>query len=132
MFMWAVSADGTAALTVEWEGAATAAWNEDGFDQTADVTDRSVSVTLVTGRLLSGFYCNDILQPGQGPDREISAASGTARLVVRPDAQGLSPSATADLNLSDVDFEVIAGDEPEIWHLELLEWANVRVGWLAG
>jgi hypothetical protein len=119
-------------VTVEWTGAASRAWDGASFEESATLPDVRITITLVTGRLLSTYYCNDLLEAGQGPDRDIPAVSGTASLVVEPNRDGMKPSGHAALTLASVDFDVIVGDEPEVWHLDGLEWRDVLVGWLAG
>ena len=87
-FLWAATQDDATAITVEWQGAASDAWDEDGFDEAADLPDGRIRVALITGRLLSTTYCNDIVMPEAGSDSEVPATSGNVSLVVRPDAGG--------------------------------------------
>ena len=89
-FLWAATQDNLTAITVEWQGAASQAWDDDGFDETAELPDGDIRVALVTGRQLSTIYCNDVLMPGAGSDAEVPAVSGEVSLVVRPDAGWLS------------------------------------------
>jgi hypothetical protein len=132
VFLWAATEDGTSAVTVEWTGGASQAWDNARFDEAATLPDVRITVTLVTGRQLSTYYCNDLIQAGQGTDREIPAVAGTATLVVEPNRDGMKPAALAALTLESVNFDVIVGGEPEVWHLDGLEWRDVLVGWLAG
>jgi hypothetical protein len=131
-FLWAATEDGATAVTVEWKDAASHAWDDDGFDESAVLPDIRISVALVTGVKLSTYYCNDLLEVGQGPDREIPAVAGALSLAVVPQPASVRPSGLADLDLTNVDFEVIVGGEPQVWHLDALEWRDYLVGWLAG
>jgi hypothetical protein len=131
-FLWAATADDANAITVEWPGAASEAWADDGFDEAADLPTGRVRVALVTGHELSTIYCNDILSPDAGADTEVAAVSGQVALVVRPDAGGFRPAGHADLTVSGVTFEVTIGTESEMWRLESLEWHDELVGWFAG
>ena len=132
VFMWATNAEGTTAITVEWQGAATTAWEDGSFDETATVEEDPVVVTLVTGRGLDGLYCNDILMPGMAEDNKVQASAGTVRLVVRPDQEGFKPASHADAVLNDIVFEVVVGTEEESWQLDELGFENLSVGWMAG
>jgi hypothetical protein len=132
VFTWATNAQGTMAITMEWQGAATAAWQDGGFEETASLAEAPVAVSLVAGRGLDGMYCNDVLTPEMGEDNNVRASTGTVRLNVRPDADGFEPASHADVALSDIVFNVIVGTEEETWQLDELIIENVSVGWLAG
>ena len=132
-FLWAATEDNLTAITVEWRGAASQAWDDEGFDESAELPDGDIRVVLVTGRLLSTIYCNDVLMPNAGSDAEVPAISGDVSLAVRPDAGGFRPASHADLILEDVEFEVNPGTgETEIWRLDSFAWDDEFVGWLAG
>ena len=131
-FLWAATPDDTTAITIEWQGAASDGWEEDGFNEMADLPDGRIRVTLVTGRLLSTTYCTDVLGPDAGSVSEVPAASGSVSLSVRPDAARMRPSGQADLTLTEVEFEVTVGTKPEVWRLPTLELHDVLVGWFAG
>jgi hypothetical protein len=130
-FLWATNAAGTAAITIEWSGAASEAWAEDEFTDTQELPNPEITVSVVEGSQLSSYYCNDIRMPGQGPTSTIEAVTGTVELTVRPSREGFEPAGQADLRLSDVTFEVGLG-AGETWHLDELVIENVSVGWLAG
>ena len=131
-FLWAATQDGATAISVEWQGAASEAWTNDGFNETAELPDADIRVTLATGRLLSTIYCNDVLTPEAGADTEVPAVAGQVSIVVRPDPGGFQPASHADLTLTDIAFEVVFGTEPEVWRLDDLEWQDELVGWFAG
>ena len=131
-FFWAATDDNLTAITVEWRGAASQAWDDEGFEASAELPDGDIRVVLVTGRLLSTIYCNDVLMPNAGSDAEVPAISGDVSLAVRPDAGGFRPASHADLTLEDVEFEVNLGSETEIWRLDSFAWEDEFVGWLAG
>ena len=132
VFTYAATDDGRLAVVVQWEGAATAAWEEGAFSASVSLPDDSMAVSLEAGRGLSSFYCNDILMPGQGVQATTKAVAGSVELSVRPKAGGFRPAATADVTLLDIVFEVNTGDEVEIWRLDRLELRDVSVGWFAG
>ena len=132
VFMYAATADGRLAVVIQWEGAATSAWEEDAFAASATLPHDSMSVSLEAGQGLSSLYCNDILMPGQGVQATTRAVAGSVELSAQPQAGGFKPAATADVTLIDVVFEVSTGDEVEIWHLDRLELRDVSVGWFAG
>jgi hypothetical protein len=129
-FFWATNAAGSAAITIEWRGAASEAWASDGFEATEQLPNPEITVTVIEGSQLTNYYCNDIRMPGQGTTSEIEASSGTVEIAVRPTAEGFEPSGQADLRLSDVTFRLAVGGE--VWHLAELVIENVSVGWLAG
>jgi hypothetical protein len=130
-FLWATNAAGTAAITIEWGGAASAAWANDEFDDTQQLPHPEITVAVIEGSLLSGYYCNDIREMGAGPTSIIEAASGTVQVSVRPNREGFEPNGEADLRLHDVTFHVGLG-AGETWHLDELVIENISVGWLAG
>jgi hypothetical protein len=130
--MWASTADDTFAVTIEWDQAATMAWDAGRFDETAELPRPDVRVTLSTGRQLSAGYCTDILTPETRTDATAPAAAGAVELVVEPVEGGFEPAGNADLSLRDIVFEVIHGTEPENWCLEQLVLPDVSVGWFAG
>jgi hypothetical protein len=130
-FIWATNRAGTAAITVEWGGAASEAWASGPFDDTQQLPNPEITVTVVEGSGLTSYYCNDVREPGQGTTSEIEATSGTVEVAVRPDPQGFQPAGHADLRLSDVIFSINLGSG-ETWHLDELVIENVSVGWLAG
>src|SRR6187399_1147440 len=49
VYLWATNADGTTAIALEWQGAATAAWEDGGFDETSTLEEAPVLVSLVFG-----------------------------------------------------------------------------------
>jgi hypothetical protein len=128
-FVWATNAAGTAAITVEWSGAASEAWNNDGFNDTHQLPHPEITVSVVEGSQLTSYYCNDIRMPGQGETSTIAASSGTVDLAVTPTPQGFEPAGQADLRLTDITFTL---GETETWHLDELVIENVSVGWFAG
>ncbi|MEP7379225.1 MAG: hypothetical protein ABI725_06625 [Chloroflexota bacterium] len=132
VFIQAITADGTAAITIQWGGAATAAWADREFNETAQIPDGQAKVFLVVGHELTRFYCTDIGWPGAEEVTSTPAITGSVELVVRPDRARFRPAGSADLRLSDVSFKVMIGSEEEIWHLDELVIENVPVGWLAG
>ena len=120
------------AITIEWQGAATAAWDEEAFDQTEQLPQPQIRVGLVVGRQLSATYCNDVLMPGPRVDGDAPAVAGSVALVVRPDAGGFRPGSHADLSLQDVAFEIVRGTDTETWVVDHLELQDISVGWFAG
>jgi len=132
VFMWATNADGTMAITVDWQGAATGAWDNGEFDETASLAEAPVVVSLVAGRGLDQLYCNDVLMPGMSEDNKIAAHEGSVRLVVTPDEGGFKPAGHSDATLSDLGFNVVVGADEETWQLDQMSIENVSVGWLAG
>lgn len=132
-FLWATTRDGTSAITVEWQGAASEAWEKGGFDETASIPDERIVVALVSGRLLSTLYCDDVGMPDEGVDAQAFAVSGSVSMVVRPDLDaGFRPGGHADVILEDAEFEVNVGDVTELWRLDRLEWQDELIGWFAG
>jgi hypothetical protein len=132
VFIWATNAEGTMGITIEWEGAARNAWAADGFEETAELPQAPVTVSLVAGQGLSRLYCNDVLEPGMSEDSRVPARSGSVELTVRPDAGGFEPASHADVTLRDVQFNLTFGTEEETWILDELVIQNVFVGWFAG
>ncbi|MEA2677856.1 MAG: hypothetical protein QOJ81_1997 [Chloroflexota bacterium] len=130
-FIWATNAAGTAAITVEWGGAASEAWANGPFNDTQQLPNPEITVSVVEGNGLSTYYCNDVRGPGQGTTSEIEATSGAVEVAVRPDPEGFQPAGHADLRLSDVTFTIRLGSG-ETWRLDELVIENVSVGWLAG
>lgn len=130
-FIWATNRDGTAAITVEWGGAASEAWANDGFSATEQLPNPEITVSIVEGSGLVAYWCNDIRMPGQGVTSTIEAASGAVELAVRPNREGFQPAGQADLRLTDISFRVTLGNG-EVWHLDELVIENVSVGWFAG
>src|SRR5688572_10176655 len=66
VFIWATRADGSAAITVEWRGAASKAWANEAFHETQQLPNAEISVSVVEGSGLTSYFCNDIRMPGQG------------------------------------------------------------------
>lgn len=130
-FFWATNAAGTAAITVEWSGAASEAWARDSYEDTQQLPHPEITVSVVEGRDLTSYYCNDIRAPGQGPTSTTQASIGTVRISVTPTRDGFQPAGRADLRLSNVNFHVDSGSA-EPWHLDELVIEDVAVGWLAG
>jgi hypothetical protein len=130
-YFWATNATGTAAITIEWGGAASEAWANDGFTDSQQLPNPEITVSVIEGSQLTSYYCNDIRMPGQGETSTIEAATGTVEIEVQPTPEGFEPSGQASLRLSDVTFRVSLGDG-EVWHLTELVIENVSVGWLAG
>jgi hypothetical protein len=132
VFMWATTEDDSMAITVQWDGAATAAWENGAFQETAELPQIPVQVSLVAGSGLSRLYCNDVLMPGIGEDSNVHAGDGSAELTVRPDAGGFQPASHANVTLRELTFRVIFGTEEETWRLDELTMENVSVGWFPG
>ena len=130
-FFWATNAAGTAAITVEWLGAASQAWMNDSFEASKQLPNSEITVSVVEGKQLSGYWCNDVRMPGQGPTSTIEASTGTVDLSVTPNRQGFEPAGQADLRLSNVTFNVTLGSG-QTWHLDELVIEDVSVGWFAG
>jgi hypothetical protein len=131
LFTWATSADDTIGFTVQWDRAASTAWEQSGLDANAALPDAQVQVFLVHGANLSQTYCTDI--GGMGTvDGQVEAIGGTAELVVTPDAGGFKPASHANLTLRDATFDVVQGGATEQWRIELVELENLSVGWFAG
>jgi len=132
VYLWTTNADGTTAITVEWQGAATAAWEDGGFDETSTLEEAPVLVSLVFGHGLDRLYCNDVIEPGMREDNKVQADVGTVRLVVTPDEGGFKPASHADATLTNLSFKVVVGTDEETWTLDELGFENLSVGWLAG
>jgi len=132
VFLWATNAEGTTAITVDWQGAATGAWEDGAFVETASLAEAPVQVSLVAGNGLDALYCNDILTPGMSEDNKIAAHEGNVRLVVRPDEGGLKPASHANAALNELRFDVIVGTDQETWQVDELIFDNISVGWFAG
>jgi hypothetical protein len=130
-FFWATNREGTAGITIEWRGAASQAWTNDGFTGSQQLPDPEITVAVVEGNGLSGYWCNDVRMPGQGVTSTIEASSGLVDITVRPTPGGFQPAGQADVRLSDIVFSV-APDDGETWHLDALVIENVSVGWMAG
>ena len=120
------------AVTVQWDDAATTAWDGSGFDRSATLPRSAVRVSLVVGRMLSAGYCTDISMPGVRVDGDAPAVSGTVDLVVRPDAGGFKPGSHADVTVRDIVFEIVQGGEVQHWRIDLFELHDISVGWFAG
>ena len=130
-FIWAANRDGTAAITVEWSGAASQAWTNDGFNETKQLPNPEITVSVVEGSGLVAYWCNDIRMPGQGVTSTIEASGGTVELAIHPNREGFQPAGQADLRLGDVTFHLTLGSG-EVWHLDELVIENMSVGWFAG
>lgn len=89
----------------------------------------AVELILEQGTRVSDAMCDDVIEEG-GPEvhRAWRAASGTATVVVRPDAEAFQDAARADLLLEDVVFE--SGGATVA--LDRMEWLDVFVGWYPG
>jgi hypothetical protein len=131
VFIWTTNADDTMALTVQWDRAATTAWEQEGFDDSMTLPQPAVQVFLVVGAELSQTYCTDIGGMGR-VDGQAPAVSGTVELTVTPQAGGFEPAGTADVTLRDVAFDVVQGTETETWRIDQLELEDLNVGWFAG
>jgi len=119
-------------VTIEWRGAASAAWTAGGFDSSKQIPDAELDVTLNVGRQLSALYCTDIGTIGAHADGTAHAVSGQVEINVTPDAGGSEPSSHADVSLHDVVFEVIQGVEMQHWRIADLVLQDISVGWVAG
>ena len=119
-------------VTLDWRGAASAAWEADGFSGTKQIPDGELDVTLNVGRLLSQLYCTDIMTQEPRLDGTAHAISGEVEIAVQPDQGGFSPASHADITLRNVVFEVIQGAEVEHWRIDELVLQSVSVGWFAG
>jgi len=131
VFILATRADGNAAITVEWSGAASEAWANEAFNETQQLPHPDITVSVVEGSGLGSYFCNDIRMPGQGVTSTVEATSGTVDLEVRPNREDFEPSGQADLRLTDITFRLALGNG-EVWHLDELVIENVSVGWFAG
>ena len=132
VFLYAINTADTMSVTVDWRGAASTAWDEDGFSATRQIPDAEVDLTLNVGQQLSVFYCNDVMFNGPRVDGTAHAISGEVELSVTPDAGGFQPQSHADITLRDVVFEVTQGSQVEHWRIDELTLQNVSVGWFAG
>jgi len=119
-------------LTVEWRGAASAAWDADGFHGTKQIPDGELDVTLNVGQQLSTLYCTDIGNTQARVDGTAHARSGTVEVKVTPDAAASKPVGHADIALHDVVFEVLQGTTVEHWRVDDVVLQNISVGWFAG
>jgi hypothetical protein len=119
-------------VTVDWTGAASAAWDASGFTGTKQIPDGELDVTLNVGQQLSALYCTDIGMEGPRVDGTAHASSGRVDITVTPDAGGFEPASHADISLHDVVFDVVQGAEVEQWRIAELVIHDVSVGWFAG
>ena len=119
-------------MVVIWEGAATEAVEAGSFEETVELPDERVTVTLQTGAKLSQGLCNDIILPDYRVDGEAPAVDGTVSLNVQPNGDEVFDTAAADLTLTNIEFDIVFGTETEQWLVESLELEDVLVGWLAG
>jgi hypothetical protein len=132
VFFYATSPEDGLSVTIEWRGAATAAWAASGFNGTKQIPDAELDVTLNVGSQLSALYCTDIGTIGAHADGTAHAVSGQVDIKVTPDAGGSEPSSHADVSLHDVVFEVIQGTEVQHWRIDELVLRDISVGWVAG
>jgi hypothetical protein len=132
VFFYATSPDDGMSVTIEWRGAASAAWTAGGFDSSKQIPDAELDVMLNVGRQLSALYCTDIGTIGAHADGTAHAVSGQVEINVTPDAGGSEPSSHADVSLHDVVFEVIQGVEVQHWRIADLVLQDISVGWVAG
>jgi hypothetical protein len=132
VFFYATSPEDGMSVTIEWHGAASAAWAASGFNGTKDIPDTELDVTLNVGSQLSALYCTDIGTIGAHADGTAHAISGRVEIKVIPDAGGFKPASHADLSLHDVGFEVIQGGEVQHWRIDELLLEDISVGWFAG
>lgn len=130
-FLWTTNAAGTAAITVEWGGAASEAWAEDVYSATEQLPNPEITVSVVEGNQLTSYYCNDVRGPGQGPTSTIEATTGTVDVSVIPNREFFQPAGQADLRLSDITFRVGLGGG-QTWHLGEFLFEGVLVGWSPG
>jgi hypothetical protein len=109
VFIWATSADDGIGFTLQWDQAASTAWEQSGFDGSKTLPDAQVQLFLVHGRSLSQTFCADI--GGMGSvDGHAPATGDTVDVEVTPDAGGVT----------------------EQWRIDLVEFENLSVGWFAG
>lgn len=132
VFVYATSGDDSMSVTVDWRGAASTAWDTDGFNETKQIPDGELDVTLNVGRLLSQVYCTDFMTTEPRVDGTAHAVSGEVEIAVQPDRGGFSPAGHADVTLRNVVFEVIRGADVEHWRIDELVLQSVGVGWFAG
>jgi hypothetical protein len=132
VFVFATSGNDAMSVTVDWRGAASAAWQTTGFDATKSIPDGELDVTLNVGQGLSRLYCTDIMEPGPRVDGTAHAISGDVEITVTPDAGGFEPASHADVTLRNVVFEVTQGGAVEHWRIDELVLDDVSVGWFAG
>lgn len=134
VFLYAATAEGSVAVTVNWPDAAGRAMAEGEWRETVTLPDHLVRVTLQLGRSLADPLCNDVVTDAWLIMIEVPAASGEAEIQVVPNPGGepFMPLGTARLVLRDVVFEVPVDDTTAIWRIELLELDGIQVGWLAG
>lgn len=132
--MWATNADETLAVVIEWQGAATDANQAGSFGETATLPEERVSVSLQVGTMLSAGFCNDVLgMPGHRVDGNAPASGGTVRLALEPTGtEPTFPTASADLALEAIGFEIVRGGAVEEWRIDRLELNDISVGWLPG
>ena len=131
VFVYATSPDDTIGVTIQWDQAASTAWEESGFNDSATLPKPEVQVFLVHGSRLSETYCTDI--GGMGSvNGQAPAVSGTVEIAVTPDAGGFEPSSHANLTLSDVVFDIVEGTATEQWRIDQLDLRDLSVGWFAG
>jgi hypothetical protein len=80
VYMWAATEADTMAVTMQWDAAATSAWDGGDFNDTATMPADGISVSLVVGQNLSAGFCTDI--GGQSRvDGNAPAVSGTVELL---------------------------------------------------
>ena len=109
VFIYATSGDDAMSVTVDWRGAASAAWDAAGFHGTKQIPDDELDVTLNVGRQLSALYCTDVGTIGARADGTAHAVSGRVELKVTPDPGSEKPASHADIALHDIVFEVLQG-----------------------
>jgi hypothetical protein len=131
-YFWAATPDGKTAITFQWSGAATNAWNAGGFHQVTHLPDANLHIRIVSGSGLNTLYCNDVLEPGQGETSSTDVTAGAAEASVRPDAGAHRPAAHADAVVQDLSWITATPDGPQAWHVDEIVWQNVSIGWLAG
>ena len=134
LFMWATNVDETLAVVIEWQGAATEANEAGSFGETVTLPEARVSVSLQVGTMLSAGFCTDIMgMPGHRVDGNAPARAGSVWLALEPTAtEPIFPTASADLILEAIVFEIVRGGAVEEWRIDRLELNDINVGWLPG
>jgi hypothetical protein len=130
--LYAASDDGTHLLTVDWEGAATRAEEQNGLAEEVTLPDEQVQVRLQVGERLAERVCTDIVDP-EWPEIEQrwAAVEGHATIEVATDPDP-SEFPVASVTLTDLRLEPQEGEATQAWRLDRVEIEEVVIGWYAG
>lgn len=122
---YAVDAEDEVMVHVQLDGPIAAA-NGVATETVIPLPDPSTVVEVELGSALSDAACDDVIE-NDGPQVAVTwkAVSGTVTVAVRPDPN----DDRADVILEDVVFESPTGEQVTV---EVLEWTDLSVGWLAG